>query len=111
MFSYCKNTFGTNNLYMKQRRLRSEIIDLNTGQKYLNESEASEATGVSRYLIHKSIVRHKICKGVAFASYYYGIDIELMKNMYNIDIRKKRNFEHEKMARRMKKEKEKNING
>ena len=96
---------------MKQRRLRSEIIDLNTGQKYLNESEASEATGVSRYLIHKSIEKHKICKGVAFASYYYGIDIELMRNMYNVDVRKKRNFEHEKMVRKMRKEKEKNIDG
>lgn len=88
---------------MKQRRLRSEIIDLNTGQKYHNETEAAEATGVSRYLIHKSIEKHKICKGVAFAAYYYGIDIEFMKNMYNVDVRKKRDFEAEVKNRKEKK--------
>lgn len=91
---------------MKQRRLRSEIIDLNTGQKFLNETQAAEATGKSRYLIHKSIEKQKICKGVAFASYYYGIDIEFMKNMYNVDIRKKRDF-----ALEVKNRKEKKSNG
>lgn len=80
--------------------IRSEIIDLNTGQKYLNELEASEATGYSRYLIHKSIEKRKICKGVAFASYYYGIDLDFMKSLYVDDIRKKRDFSLEKEKRR-----------
>ena len=88
-----------------KRRLRSEIIDRNTGQKYLNESEAAEATGFSRYLIHKSIENHKICKGgkIAFAAYYYGIDIDMIKNMYYTDVRKKRNFSEEKKIRDQKK--------
>jgi hypothetical protein len=71
------------------KRLRSEIIDLTTGQKYLNESDASESTGHSRYYIHKSVTKHVICSdGAAFATYYYGIDIDLVKNLYRIDERR-----------------------
>ena len=50
---------------MKDTRRRCEIIDLNTGLRYLNESVASESVNVSRYLIHKSITERKICKGVS----------------------------------------------
>ena len=71
-------------------RFRNEIIDLSTGKTYINESSAERDTGFSRYLIHKSLSKNKICKGVMFAYYYYGIDIEMMKNLYTIDERKRR---------------------
>jgi hypothetical protein len=73
-----------------KRRLRNEIIDLNTGQRYSNESEAAEQIGISRYLIHKSLRYRKICKGCAFAYYSYGMDIDFMRSLYIDDIRKKR---------------------
>jgi predicted transcriptional regulator len=73
---------------MKDTRRRCEIIDLNTGLRYLNESVASESVKTSRYLIHKSITERKICKGVAFAQYYYGMDIETTLSMYSNDVRK-----------------------
>lgn len=75
-----------------KRRMRSEIIDLNTGIKYLNESEAASSLNVSRYIIHKSITTRKICKGVMFAPFSYGMDIEFVKSLYSVDIRKKRIF-------------------
>jgi hypothetical protein len=73
---------------MKDTRRRCEIIDLHTGLRYLNESVASESVKTSRYLIHKSITERKICKGVAFAQYYYGMDINITLSMYSIDVRK-----------------------
>lgn len=74
--------------------MRSEIIDLNTGTKYLNESEAASSLNVSRYLIHKSIATRKICKGgIMFALYSYGMDIDFVRSLYVEDIRKKRTKE------------------
>lgn len=69
-------------------RLRQEIIDLNTGIKYLNESMAAKAIGKSRYLIHKSLMTQKICKGVAFAYYCYGMDYQTLLKIYVEDVRK-----------------------
>ncbi|MCF0125601.1 MAG: hypothetical protein HUJ68_07585 [Clostridia bacterium] len=73
---------------MKDTRRRCEIIDLNTGLRYLNESIASESIKVSRYIIHKSISQHKVCKGVAFAQYSYGMNIETTLALYSEDKRK-----------------------
>ena len=73
---------------MRDTRRRCEIIDLNTGLRYLNESVASESVKVSRYIIHKSIEQRKICKGIAFAQYYYGMDIVTTLSMYSTDVRK-----------------------
>lgn len=73
---------------MKQRRLRSEIVDLFTGLRYLNESAAAEATGLSRYFVHKSIVKHKLYDGHAFSLYSYGMDISLLREIYTKDSRK-----------------------
>lgn len=71
-------------------RFRNEIIDLSTGKTYINESSAEKDTGFSRYLIHKSLSINKICKGAIFAYYSYGMDVELVKNLYTVDERKRR---------------------
>lgn len=73
---------------MKRKRLRSEIIDLVSGMKFLNESDAAEATGISRYYVHKSIATRQFCKGYAFALYSYGMDIAFMRSLYKEDKRK-----------------------
>lgn len=72
------------------KRLRSEIVDLFTGLKYMNESDAASATGISRYYVHKSIQERKICRGHAFSLYSYGMDISLLREIYTQDSRKKR---------------------
>jgi len=67
---------------MKNRR-RNEIIDLNTGERYINESFVEKTLSVSRYYIHKSLKEQIPVKGDnMFAYYYYGINIEEIKNIY-----------------------------
>lgn len=72
------------------KRLRSEIIDLFTGIRYMNESDAASSVEISRYYVHKSIKMRRICKGHAFSLYSYGMDISLLKEIYLNDTRKKR---------------------
>lgn len=99
--SYCKFCFfrSTTNLLVVQqqnRRLRCEIIDLNTGLKYLNESMAASSLKTTRYIVHKSLTQKKIVRGFAFAYFSYGMELSLVKSLYTEDIRKKRDFSKEK---------------
>lgn len=107
--SYCKFCFfrSTTNSHVVQqqnRRLRCEIIDLNTGLKYLNESMAASSLETTRYIVHKSLTQKKIVRGFAFAYFSYGMELSLVKSLYTEDIRKKRDFSKEKEMKKNKKE-------
>jgi hypothetical protein len=68
---------------MKKNRMRQQIIDLNSGKVYMNESMAESDLGVSRYFIRKSL-KEQIPVGGSymFAYYSYGMDIEDLKTFY-----------------------------
>jgi hypothetical protein len=64
-------------------RRRTEIICLNTGERFINESFAEKILDISRYYIRKSLKEHVPVKGdKMFAHYYYGMNIEEVKNIY-----------------------------
>ena len=70
-------------------RKRREIVDLNTGKMYINESLAEKDVNVSRYYIHKSLTNHNIFKGQMFAYYSYGMNIEDIKKQYEANYSEK----------------------
>ena len=67
---------------MKNRR-RSEIIELNSEKRYMNELMASNELSISRYYIRKSLNNHIPIRNLMFASYHHGMDIEHMKQQYS----------------------------
>jgi len=62
--------------------MRNQIIDLNTGKTYLNESMAEKDIGVSRYFIHKSLTDKIPVREQMFAYYSYGMNVNDMKEFY-----------------------------
>jgi hypothetical protein len=73
---------------LKNERRRQEIIDLDTGKKYLNESSVAEDLNLSRYFVHKSLTQRIACKGKMFAYYTIGINIEDLKKLYEYNSEK-----------------------
>jgi len=63
-------------------RRRKQIIDLNTGKTYINETMAEKDTGVSRYYIHKSLVNQVPVRDQMFAYYSYGMVADDLKQLY-----------------------------
>jgi hypothetical protein len=69
-------------------RLRKEIIDLDTEKIYKNELMASKDTGISRYYIHKSIENNIPTINHQFALYFYGMNVQNLKNQYKENLRR-----------------------
>lgn len=73
---------------MKNKRRRQEIIDLDTGKRYINESSVAEDLNLSRYYVHKSLTKKIACKNKMFAYYTAGISIEDLKKLYEYNSEK-----------------------
>jgi hypothetical protein len=63
-------------------RMRQQIVDLNTGKIYINESMAEKQSGISRYYIHKSLIERIPIGENMFAYYSYGMNVDQLKEIY-----------------------------
>ena len=65
------------------RRRRNEIIELTSGERYLNESLAESKLNISRYYIRKSLKEQIPTKNdYMFSYYHYGMDVDRLKETY-----------------------------
>jgi hypothetical protein len=63
-------------------RRRNEIIELTTEKRFPNELQAEKALNISRYYIRISLKKQIPVKGKMFAYYHYGMEIDVLKEMY-----------------------------